>query len=296
MAIDMTCRTPTQLAEVRFMTRLATALPFLSLLAALLLPAVARAQQDPFSLSAQSTSGPPAQVTVSGSTVVGLVEDVIKSKNQFVPLQGQSVNASLTYGGVNNAIQFQRNAAGTSATLTIPSTGFTRTFTGATSGEVNTQIRDFLIKSGAHEFAQFRRTLSEQSPIAVVDGNPQAATAMLSNSAYYKFGLQRSPLTGGALSSTTPSGAGFRLDVNGGFTDTDFGDGQFVTGELSTAIRLGDRIGISFAFPGMYRTVGDAQVYMAGLEIAVPIVILKPFAGARLGLEGAAPRAPPPGG
>src|SRR5437762_13836927 len=113
------------------MTRGTPAPSFALVLAALLLlvPAAARAQQDPFSLSASSASGPPQQVTVSSSSVLGLVEDVIRSQNQFAPLQGQAVNASLNYGGIPNAIQFQRNAAGTSATMTIPSTGFARTLT-----------------------------------------------------------------------------------------------------------------------------------------------------------------------
>jgi hypothetical protein len=261
------------------MTRRSAALSLSLPLVSFLLPAAARGQQDPFSLSASSASGPPQQVTVGSSSVLGLVEDVIRSQNQFAPLQGQAVNASLNYGGIPNAIQFQRNAAGTSATVTIPSTGFTRTFTGANERDVNEQIRDFLIKEGASEYARFLRTVNEQSVVGVVDGNPQAATAVLSNSAFYKFGLNRSPLTAGALVSSTGFGSGLRLDVTGGFVDTDVADGIYVTGALSSVTRLGDRVGISFASPFMYREVGDAKVYMGGLEIGVPIVILKPFVG-----------------
>ena len=245
-----------------------------ALLSAVLLPSLARAQ-DPFSLSAESTSGPPQQVTVSGSSMIDLVEGVIRSQDQFAPFQGQGVNAALSYGRMADAIQFQRNAAGTSATVTIPSTGFTRTFTGGSEQEVLDQIEDFLLKEGADEYARFLREVNEQSLIAVVDGNPQAATAQLSNSAFFKFGLHRSPLTGSGQAKSSPYGPGLRLDVNGGFTSTDEADGLYVTGSLSSVIRIIPRIGLAFSSPFMYRKVGDAEVYMGGMEVALPVVLFK---------------------
>ena len=101
--------------------------------------------QDPFAINAQTTSGPPTQVTATGSSMVDLVENLIESQQQFSNFQNQAFTASLDYGRVSDAIQFQRNAAGTSATVTIPSTGFSRTFTGADEAAVRKQIEDFLI-------------------------------------------------------------------------------------------------------------------------------------------------------
>lgn len=245
-----------------------------ALLSLLFVPSLARAQ-DPLSISAGSTSGPPQQVTVSGSNVIDLVEGVIQSQDQFASFQGRGVSATLSYGRMTEAIQFQRNAAGTSATITIPSTGFTRTFTGQSDQEVLDKIEDFLLKEGADEYARFLRKVNEQSLIAVVDGNPQAATAQLSNSAFFKFGLNRSPLTAGQQAKSSPYGPGLRLDLNGGFTNTDEADGFYVTGSLSSVIRIIPRVGLAFSSPFMYREVGDAEVYMGGLEVGLPVVLFK---------------------
>lgn len=249
-----------------------------SVLTVVLLPSLALAQ-DPFSLSAQTTSGPPQQVTASGSNLIGLVENVIRSQDQFASFQGQGLSAALSYGRMTDAIQFQRNAAGTSATITIPSTGFTRTFTGASDQDVLAQIEDFLLKDGAKEYARFLREVNEQSLIAVVDGNPQAATAQLSNSPFFKFGLQRSPLTASGLAKSSPYGPGMRLDLTGGMVSTDEADGLYVSGALSSVTRIIPRVGLSFASPFMYREVGDAKVYMGGLEVGLPIVLFKPLVG-----------------
>ena len=248
-------------------------------LTALAIPTIARAQ-DPFSLSGQTTSGPPAQVTVTGSSVVDLVQNLIQSQAQFSSFQGQSFNASLNYGAIANAIQFQGNAAGTSATLTIPSTGFTRTFTGSSRQDVYNQIKDFLIKEGAREYAKFMKVVNQQSLLGVVDGNPQAATAVLSNTTFMRFGLHRSPLDAGALAGGKSAfGSGLRLDALGGTVDTDEADGFYVQGALSSISRIGDRIGLALAFPFSYREVQDAKLYMGGIEFAVPVVLLKPMTG-----------------
>jgi hypothetical protein len=256
--------------------------PFYPTLASLIFLAAAAtpaSAQVPFSIDAQTTSGPPAQATATGSNVINLVENLIESQADFAAFQNQSFDASLDYGRISNAIQFQRNAAGTSATLTIPSTGFSRTFTGTSDADLRKQIYDFLIKEGATEYARFLKQVNETSVLGVTDGNPQAATAILANSAYFKFGLQRSPLDAGSLAGSTPFGSGLRLDGFAGMIDTDEGDGYFLTGEISTISRLGDRIGIAFALPFSYRDVEGAKVYTGGLEFALPIVVLKPTAG-----------------
>ena len=262
------------------MPRRSAALPaFFFCLALIALPRFARAQ-DPFSIDAQTTTGPTEQVTVSGSSVIDLVQNLVESEEQFAAFAGQGFSASLNYGRIDDAIQVTRNAAGTSATVTIPSTGFSRTFTGEDEDEVLDEIEDFLLKEGAEEYAKFLGVVNQRSLIAVVDGNPLAATAQLSNSAFFKFGLQRSPLDAGSLAGSSPWGPGLRFDVNAGlFTTAEEGDGFYVAGGLSSAFRLGDRIGLSLSTPFSYREVEGAKVYMGGIEAGVPIVILKPLLG-----------------
>src|SRR5438874_7193331 len=90
--------------------------------------ALAARANDPFTLTA---SGGGTNVTASSNNVVDLAGNLINSESQFLSLANKNVTGTLRYGGLNNAVLFTRDAAGTSATLTIPSTGFNKTFTAA---------------------------------------------------------------------------------------------------------------------------------------------------------------------
>src|SRR2546429_818509 len=85
---------------------------------------------DPFSVIATTTSGTPTSVSASGSRVVDLVRDVVRNESAFSSLGNRDIAANFRYAGENNAILINKNAASTSATVTIPSINFTKTFTG----------------------------------------------------------------------------------------------------------------------------------------------------------------------
>lgn len=251
--------------------------PLSAALFALLLPALARAD-DLFQLTARSAAGN-QQATASGSSVLDLASDLIKAQSEFEPLDNQAFNATLRYGRIRDAIQFQRNAAGTSATLSIPSTGFSRTFTGATERQVLDKVEDFLLKQGAREYAKFLRGVNERSLLGVADGNPLAATALLAEASFSKFGIQRTPFDTGGLADATPAGGGLRFDFGGGVADTDDGDGYYLSGALSGMLRFNDHVGLSLASPFTYRDVEGAQIFHGGFEAAVPILLTAPQFG-----------------
>ena len=234
---------------------------------------------DPFVLTAETTTGDPSAVTASGSSLPDLVDDLIGREDEFGAFEGEAFTASLDYGRIREAIRFQQNAAGTSATVTIPSTGFSRTFTGSNEREVRDEIRDFLLKQGAKEYARFLRTVNEQSLIGVADGNPLAATALLSNASFFKFGLQRSPYDAGGTVYAAPDGGGLRFDLGGGFANSDDGDGFFVSAALSSVTRFNRHVGLSFSSPFTYRKVEDAEVFLGGFEAALPVVLAAPRTG-----------------
>src|SRR5579862_9631275 len=96
---------------------------------------------DYFTLTAVGQDG--TTVTASNSGILPLVDNMINARGAYAPLIGQPFNASLTYGGVPNSLLFSENPSLTSATLSIPATGFTRTFTGTSAHDVQDQIRDF---------------------------------------------------------------------------------------------------------------------------------------------------------
>jgi hypothetical protein len=234
---------------------------------------------DPFVLTAETTSGTPSSVTASGHSLPDLVSNLITTRSEFASFDGAAFRASLDYAGVRNAIRFQQNAAGTSATVTIPSTGFSRTFTGSSETEVRDKIRDFLLKDGAKEYARFLRTVNERSLIGVTDGNPLAATAILSNTSFYRFGLQRSPFDAGGTIYAAPDGGGLRFDFGGGYANTDDGDGYFLAASLGSVIRFNRNVGLSLATPFVYREVEGAKVFTLGFEAALTVVLTAPSLG-----------------
>lgn len=246
-------------------------------IALVLLASIARAE-DPFVLTAQSTSGTPQSVTVSGSSVVDLVRDVIKDQGAFAGLANQSVSASLRYGGLNGAVQFSKNAGNTSATVSIPSIGFRKTFTGANASAVEKQIEDFAKKNGASIYGDFLRSLNERTPLGVTDGNPLAATALLADYSFTLYGLQPAPFafedpTDSLDSTALPR---WRFDTWGGYAQTDAGDGYFVGGAFTMAFRFGNRVGLSFATPFTYRNVEGADIFNVGEEVSLPILAIAP--------------------
>ena len=79
------------------------------------------------------------------------IRDRIKGQSQFSSLQNRGFAASVNYAGENNAILISKNASNTSATLTLPSIGFKKVFTGANEAALESAIE----------------TLSERVPLKV---------------------------------------------------------------------------------------------------------------------------------
>jgi hypothetical protein len=244
---------------------------------AMLLASFVRAD-DPFLITAQSTTGTPKTVIVSGSSIVDLVRNAIKNESQFATLANQGVSANLRYGGINSAIQFSKNASNTSTTVSIPSIHFTRTFTGANASDVEKQIENFAKKNGANIYGDFLRHINEHSTLGVTDGNPLATTALLADYSYTLFGLQPAPFAFedpmDRLDATAEPR--WRFDSWGGVSHTDSGDGYFAGGAFTLAFRFGDRVGLSLATPFTYRNVDGASIFDVGEEVSLPILAIKP--------------------
>lgn len=153
-------------------------------LLALTLPSQA---DDLFSITAVGNGA--NTVTVTGSDVLDLAESAIETSNGFTSLSGQNVVSTLNYGGVTNAAQITVNPGGTSATLSFPITGFSRTFNAANTDDLADDIEDFLLEDGSDAYADFLRAIRERSVAAVLDGNPGATTARLARHTFDLYGL-----------------------------------------------------------------------------------------------------------
>jgi hypothetical protein len=245
-----------------------------------LLLSVVSAWGDPFSLTASTTSGTPTAISTSGSSLLNLTDNLIETKGQFAALGGQSFGASLRYGGLNNAFVYNQNSAGTTSTLSIPSIGFTRTFTGTSPDNLQHNIRQFLQNNGAAIYGEFVHSVNQNTYLGVTDGNPLATTALLADLSYDEFGLQPTASQPIFESDTEQEHlpGGLRLDLKGGYFDTRDGAGTYGQGTLSSNWRFNDRVGLSVAALLNYRNDQGAQVYNIGGEIGLPVLII-PSAG-----------------
>jgi hypothetical protein len=241
-----------------------------AMLAVMLIPSAGRA--DVFGLDVVGTSD---SVRTRSDSLPDLIDDLINAEERFEVFDGQAFNANLTYGGVPNAMLFSTNAAGTSATLTIPSTGFTRTFTGDSRDDVQDQIEDFLLEEGAREYARFLEEINRRSLLGVVDGNPRATTAIMSDHAFTAFGLGRSPLARLDSPARGNVASSFRFDFEGGVTNNDEADETFFTGALGTGF-AGENLGVTLTSITNYRDVDGSQLFSVGFELGVPFFVIKP--------------------
>src|SRR5437588_690743 len=98
--------TPSQPSEIR--ASILTIVPVLLAILSLAAASTPARAADPFTLTAQPTSGTATTVTVTGHSLPDLTDNLIQSKNQFQSLSGQPFNASLRYGSLNNAFTYSQ--------------------------------------------------------------------------------------------------------------------------------------------------------------------------------------------
>ena len=142
---------------------------------------------EPFTMSA---TGGSTTIDASGHHLTNLVGDLINGEGQFAGLNGQALNASLRYGSLDNSIQFTRNAAGTSGTISIPSQHLTKTFTAANQDDLQSQMKHFFGQSAVDAYSKFLGLVNTHTSLGVTDGNPLATTALMADSSYDRFGFQ----------------------------------------------------------------------------------------------------------
>jgi hypothetical protein len=225
---------------------------------------------DPFSLDATGSS---SSVNVAGNSLPKLTTNLIESKGQFASLSGQTVSASLNYGGVDNAIQLTRNASGTTATLTIPSTGFTKTYNTSSAEETQKQINHDLKQGTLNTYSQFLGLINDHTSIGVTDGNPLATTALMADSSYYTFGFIAPKLN---LKDYSGLPKGFDFHVNGGTSDSNKADGYWVEGGGGFTFRINERLALSLNLDFLYRNVQGANIYNLSNTDGLEIMIIKP--------------------
>jgi hypothetical protein len=208
----------------------------------------------------------------AGHDLEEIVDDFILRRGAFggLPL---SADGTLDYLGVANAIRFTA-ASPNNVVVSIPSTGFSRAFVGTSPDDVEDQIEEFFEDDGADELAEFYEQTSSRTPLALLDGNPRSTTALFARGAFDRFGL-------GALRPHDPDDDGGHFDLfadaSGGGVDADpFEDLWVADASLSIGGEFDPGVGLYFTGMGQYRNYDHADIYDAGVELAVPIHILRP--------------------
>jgi hypothetical protein len=240
-------------------------------LAAIVLLAVAvpAFADDFFNILATGSGG--TTVAESNRNIIHLSDNLISLNSSFAALAGQNINASLSWGGVPNAMLLTENAAGTSATLSFPSTGFTETFVGANPIDLQNQIHDFIKNDGEKAYAEFLNQMNQLSTVSPLDGNPQASTALIATDGFERFGLRNEQPT----ATVQLSGGGYlSLAGDGGVTRASGLNGTWGDFNLDLGFRFGSNVALSFGTLGIYREVAGSEAYTVAEEIALPVTII----------------------
>jgi|GEM_PF-1282112 len=158
------------------------------LLPFLLLTGIRLAAQ-PIVVELTATAGEPTALRFEGTDISDVVDSIIARQDELETFAGRPFSAALTYLGYPLAMNLQVAEDGNSATLDIPSIGFSRTFVAASSNELQEQIETFIETEGSSEIAELREVVNRSSAAAITDGNPYATTALFADRLLHAYDL-----------------------------------------------------------------------------------------------------------
>ena len=149
---------------------------------------------DLFSFTLEEIGNPSNTLTIGGSNLPDLLVDFADQDGLFDPFDGVAFDASGTYAGIDDAINvtFDPNGGtGGGGFLTINSLlGSNETFEfDEANGDLGEQLEDFFLQDNPDAIESFLSTASQQSFVAVTDGNPLASTARTARFNFFRFGL-----------------------------------------------------------------------------------------------------------
>ncbi len=223
---------------------------------------------------------PALSISASSNDFVSLGEDFLRQEGDFSGLVGQSAYlATLRYLEMSDALLLSVTNFGSQATLMIPSTGLVVPFTAVSPDDLENQIGDYLQRGASNEWGKFLEQTNAESKLALLDGNPRATTALAATGAFRRFGLDTSRSRLGHQQAEVARWGAFQLraEAGGGVVLVDrFNDLYTTDGALTLAGHFGKHVGLSLALMGQYRSYQTADSYDAGIELGLPIAILRP--------------------
>ena len=269
-------------------------------LAALCCAPPARADA-PFVWTVTTTSGTPQTVQVRSDSLIRATDAVVLGFGTAAPLAGRDVAATLSYAGVRNALQLDLSADRTTGSLRYSAThGPIDTFSAAgapsflsPAAVVDDEVYDDLTDRHNKSFENLQQVLNRESYIMPLDGNPSAATAFLADETFQKYGLLRVGEPSGYVPSQgvqydqfgrpygPPPGAllyqpVYWFQTTGLSESTNGFDGYDLRFSFNAAGRFAPRVGYSVSVPYQYRNVNGAESQTLGIEVGIPVEVLRP--------------------
>ena len=282
----------------------------LALLLALAAPPSAHADGSP-AFSVRASDGATTTLSATANSFPEIAQDLIKNRGTFEPLlSANTFSGQIDFLGISDAIKINMTTPtpGTaSATIQlldwdpIP-------FTGNSRDEIFEQAKEYFTKNGSEIYGRFMREIARQSFVAVTDGNPRSSTALMANDSFAFQGWtpigaipnlllpEATPAASGvpgvaaesvgasALPSSTTTGTnsldrmktlGFAVGLNAGrFEAGDF-KGSYMDGALPWNLDITRRVSFAGSLSANYLEMDGAQVFGAGLTLAVPVKILE---------------------
>ncbi|HWD18384.1 MAG TPA: hypothetical protein VHB20_03830 [Verrucomicrobiae bacterium] len=253
-------------------------LPFVAV--AVLATPLARAA-DLFDITAKTTDGSGLTIVSGNHSVIDLTQQLINNTGSFSALSGHSYNASLSYGGVQNALLYEvTQGTQYTAHLTTPFDRgvIDRTFVANSQDALNTEIKNYLKTDGASDLAKFLADINKKSPAGVLDGNPHSVTALNAQQSFFQYAFEPT-LTededNSGQSSDSTSRSGFALNAEGGEFDSKGIKGETYSVSPMVPFKLSDRVRLEITVPLEYTRIEGASEFGAGLQFAVPILLVK---------------------
>jgi hypothetical protein len=233
----------------------------------------ARADQAPFVATADVTDGSGlAPVVASSSNFIDFTNSIIEGTAGFQTLAGHPYDATSTFLGVRNAITFATNGGGNVVTVGLTPIGFSKTFVGTSSSDVDNQIDSFFKQNGEGIWASFLRAIAKTSPIAVTDGNPTSATAIEAESLFMQIAMTPDDTLVQQAADGKPEFGGLAIGFDAGFFKAGgFSGDNFDLSFTALNLGLGSDVRIELPVSFNYLRVDGAQVGGAGFDFVLPV-------------------------
>ena len=156
----------------------------------------AHAQSDELFVFDLAESGNPSNtLTVGGSTLPDLAQDLADTEGAFASFDGVAFDAMLQYAGVAGALDISYDPTGGMGGGALLTINNIEGYDGPpivldeADGDLGDQLEDFFLKDNPDIIKDFLGAIAEQSVVAVTDGNPLASTARSAKYRFDRFGL-----------------------------------------------------------------------------------------------------------